>query len=961
MDLPREEERTPYVGPRPIQTGELLFGRDRDIRDLVALLISKRIVLLHSPSGAGKSSLVNAGLIPALQTRPFVILPVVRVNREPPDRVASMVRPGTNRYVLSTLLSLDGDREPRQRVELSTLARLSLSEYLELRESEIEGRKAVLLIFDQFEEILTLDPIDLGARQAFFEEVGEALRSRRRTALFAMREDYVGGLDPYLQPVPTQLGVRMRLDLLDIQSARQAIQRPRPDDAGEAMAFLTDNFTPEAAERLAEDLTQMRVQQPDGTRLLRNGIYVEPVQLQVVCDRLWKQAEQNGLSQVDVEALKDAGTVDEALSGYFADSVTRIAAGWHVPQWRIRDWFGQRLITAQGIRGQIMRDVGASEGLENEVIENLIRAYLVRQEQRRGVTWYELAHDRLVDPILQDNERWRQKNLSPYYARAARWASESPPPKEMLLRGLELAEMEQWEIIYPDKMTYDEEALLEASRKARDEVQISASREAGRRTNLAETGWGVIFADPSLRPALAELLDHRQSLATGTNPDYYQEFFYQAGETAQQFLARSGIGTGALEPERVPYYLLLVGDPEAIPWEFQYELDLQYAVGRIHFDTPGEFAAYARSVVVAEQGDVALSPSAVLFSTAYQDDQAMDLALNSVVVPMGERLRGADLQVEWEIQPILGEQATKERLGRLLGGDETPALLVSFVRGLPLSTEDATLPDSLGAIVCHEWPGPRAWKGALVPEFYFGASDVPDEAQLLGLVMFYSGSYSAGVPGRDDFAHRRGAQFSPYERPLVSRLPQRLLGHPRGGALAVCGHVDRPWLVEGGIAEMPIFAEVVRRLMDGYTVGSAMEVFDQRYAVFAARSSEVLRRKMAPRKGEPELAGWELETLLTAMVDARNYVIFGDPAVRLPVVDAVQAAPRPVIEPISLPVEPEASPWKQSAKPGWSANPSWRSPISALRTSISSCASIARRPRAMRCRCASPNPSPALP
>jgi len=59
----------PYVGPRPIETGERLFGRARELTELQYLLSAERIVLLHSPSGAGKSSLIQAGLIPQLRER----------------------------------------------------------------------------------------------------------------------------------------------------------------------------------------------------------------------------------------------------------------------------------------------------------------------------------------------------------------------------------------------------------------------------------------------------------------------------------------------------------------------------------------------------------------------------------------------------------------------------------------------------------------------------------------------------------------------------------------------------------------------------------------------------------------------------------------------------------------------------------------------------------------------------
>ena len=68
----------PFVGPRPFRLGEPLFGRDREIPKLLDLLIAERIVLMFSPSGAGKTSLIQAGLIPALREEGFLDLPIIR-------------------------------------------------------------------------------------------------------------------------------------------------------------------------------------------------------------------------------------------------------------------------------------------------------------------------------------------------------------------------------------------------------------------------------------------------------------------------------------------------------------------------------------------------------------------------------------------------------------------------------------------------------------------------------------------------------------------------------------------------------------------------------------------------------------------------------------------------------------------------------------------------------------------
>src|SRR3954454_21771236 len=86
----------PFVGPRPFLPGEPLFGRDREIFELRNLLVAERIVVLYSPSGAGKTSLVQAGLIPKMAESDLRILPSIRVNQ--PPRAGDG---GANRYLES--------------------------------------------------------------------------------------------------------------------------------------------------------------------------------------------------------------------------------------------------------------------------------------------------------------------------------------------------------------------------------------------------------------------------------------------------------------------------------------------------------------------------------------------------------------------------------------------------------------------------------------------------------------------------------------------------------------------------------------------------------------------------------------------------------------------------------------------------------------------------------------------
>jgi hypothetical protein len=263
----------PYPGPRSFRYGEKIYGRDREIDRLADVLVADRIVLFYSPSGAGKSSLLEAGLRLRLEQRDFAVLPTIRIGHEVLPALDGAA--GANRYVLSTLLSLEEGKPRDGQLSLGELLEFRLSDYLaDFTTEDLDP----CLFFDQFEELFTLDPTDQQQKAEFLHEVGVTLRDRGRWALFSIREDFIAQLDPYLSLLPTRFNTRYRLDLLDRAAAKIAVRKPA-EDAGVP-------FSDNAADRLVDDLRRVRVKR--GLTISEElGPYVEPVQLQVVCRQLW--------------------------------------------------------------------------------------------------------------------------------------------------------------------------------------------------------------------------------------------------------------------------------------------------------------------------------------------------------------------------------------------------------------------------------------------------------------------------------------------------------------------------------------------------------------------------------------------------------------------------------------------------------------------------------------------------
>ncbi len=951
MADPTTGRSNPYVGPRTFARADRgrFFGRDREARELLSLVISQRLVLFYAQSGAGKSSLINTRLAPDLEEAGFAVLPVARVGGELPAGAAV-----DNAFLYNVMISLDkSSRDPGRLAHVGLgdfLAGLTSDDgatyyYDETVALEAPGEAApgeavaepapalpaagetyaepnYVLIIDQFEEIFTSHQGRWQERAAFFEQLDAAMRADRRLwVVLSLREDYVAALDPYAPLLTDKLRARYYMERMGLDAALQAIRQPaelggRP-------------FAEGVAEELAENLSLVRV---PGREEPQPSPYVEPVQLQVVCYQLWEQVRDKPGDKIAQSDLA-LGYIDQALTRFYEEALAEAlaepaaqAAG--VGERGLRNWFDRELLTATGIRNAVLRDEGTGRtgSLPNVMVDRLGRRYLLRSEPRAGGVWVELVHDRFVEPIREANRAWLAQHETPLGARAESWGAAPREQKPyFLLVGPPLEEAKARLARSPDELSRLEQNFIlesEAVEKRHRELQDAETLvKLERDKYLSEAGWGIILAadeDPAraqaIRLALKPLLDLRRDQATLKDGRYYHEFTgekgYRQGETARQFLARQGCGPGQTDPARAPYYLLLVGDPEAIAYEFQHQMDVSHAVGRIWFSgerSEEDFARYARSVVEAETGIRTLERKVALFAPTNRDDPATLALTNGMIKPLGAWLEAE--RIDWPVKTYTGVDATKAALRELLGGAEAPALLWAGGSGMtfPRDSPDRQINDQ-GALICQDWSGKR---GSPRRGDYFSADDLAAGAMPHGLIMVCASDYSAGTPAYNDLEPATGTGSA--RRPIlarhafVARLPQRLLAHPNGGALAVIGRVSGRGSGEGIRADAPpqpdaagyastrastwgagagaeasgvpleIMQQVLSRLLDGYPVGATLDPLNRLYAELVTGLSS----SMTGTGSSSEETQESMEQAWRTVVQARGWVVVGDPAVRL--------------------------------------------------------------------------------
>ncbi len=428
---PPLDEENPWPGLDSFRESDQRFfrGRSQEVRELQALIGRSRISVLYGASGIGKSSLLQAGLVPLL--REDGSLPIrVRLDfsAHAPDPITQI-----KRAIL--LQSKDAGIEAPPSDELA-----SLWEYFHRRDQNFwDSRNRLVtpvLLFDQFEEVFTLGSprgILSPAAREFMTQLSQLAEGHPPDELqewltqhpedsakfvfqrhyyrivISMRDDYVARLDDFRGLIPSIAAHRQRLLAMDgsaaLRAASQSPQLISPAVAERIVRFVAADETPE------RELTELTV---------------DPALLSVMCSEFNERRKARGESNITANLLE--GSRDEILRDFYH----RAVAGIHPA---VRSFLEERLIIDPGYRDTVAANLVPDVPGSRDDVDCLIRRRVIRAEQRGRVRRIEITHDLLV-PVIRESRNKRRSEQQAENERTARLQAERSLRKTRLVVAL---------------------------------------------------------------------------------------------------------------------------------------------------------------------------------------------------------------------------------------------------------------------------------------------------------------------------------------------------------------------------------------------------------------------------------------------------------------------------------------------------------------------------------------------
>lgn len=430
----------PWKGLNFYKEGEIIYGRNSEIQSLSQYIFNNTQTVLYGRSGIGKSSILNAGIFP--KARLAGMIPVsIRLNHEDDDEYLSQIRVAIENSGLvpkPIIPAVNGVNDEM------------LWEFIHRHEfhDDSDNKQTPLLVFDQFEEIFTLQR-DENKKKDFFRQLGDLLNDvkpayiveyenqnrQRQTILqetkvvssgafkglslklnkrrnndnplnvvqyieypeyhivFAMREDFLSSLELYASSIPVMKDNRFGLLPLNEEQAADIIRLPREG--------LIDN-----------DVTKLIIQQVTGRDDFElDGIpeiEVDAAVLSLFLSRLYvkKSVSENKITSELVNTYSG-----HIIHDFYVESIASNEQEHEILSEHTILLLEDQLLTREGRRNNVSRNDLIAQGVKEKELSILIyKRKLLRQFYHGNDIRIEFIHD-ILCPVVKERKEQRQLRI----------------------------------------------------------------------------------------------------------------------------------------------------------------------------------------------------------------------------------------------------------------------------------------------------------------------------------------------------------------------------------------------------------------------------------------------------------------------------------------------------------------------------------------------------------------------
>jgi DNA-binding winged helix-turn-helix (wHTH) protein/tetratricopeptide (TPR) repeat protein len=408
------------------QHATIFFGRKISVDQLVQVVVTQvqaacAMVLVLGPSGAGKTSLVQAGLIPALKAGAAPADAGLAIQAHVQLDCADMGQAGLLETLASVLLDAEiGDKllfENTSAVALAQRLAQDLPGVVEQLQKQLSTIQ-VLVFIDRFEAVFRLPHISEHERAVFIHVLDQLARSGCLLLILGCRNDFY----PQLTAYPALMSMKLRgghFDLTPPGSADIAQIIRHPAQVAQ-LRYTVD----ERGESLDELLISAAKSGPDTLPLL-----------QYCLQELYRLRSSDG--ELSHAAFHEMGGLEGAI-GARAEQVisalgpAQIAALPHVLSQLVLVAEDESTVTSRRVPWSALRN-----DAENKLVQALVDAHLFVSDLQGGAPAFGIAHEALLRRWPRvvawiDEHRQALQVRSRISAQANRW-QDSGRKRDMLL------------------------------------------------------------------------------------------------------------------------------------------------------------------------------------------------------------------------------------------------------------------------------------------------------------------------------------------------------------------------------------------------------------------------------------------------------------------------------------------------------------------------------------------------